>query len=224
MSGGCILLLSALNHDVTVALIQMSVVILLLLFCFDGATPLLKSAKLLAWLVIPIVLVHSLYSPGAIILPQFAIPISMEGAKTGAGLSLHLCLLFFAALLFSRQVEKGEWYLMAVRIPRFGNRIITYIILLDQCGDEIRAIIKDVMIEWKANSGNLSKYAEILATMPSSILKKSDEIAESIWRDWDDLESGFASLTMVRTGSSKARYLTLFSAILLCMFFVAMES
>lgn len=179
------LLTAVLNRSVVLALLQLSLFILVLLIYADGWRRILRAMTLLRWLLLPIILLHALFTPGALIIAGMAWPVSVEGLQAGFWFSLHLLVIFFAAMLFSQLLTRREWISVVLKTPLLGRAILPYALLMNRCWQRIRLMLSDEYEIWRSEKRGLRSLLLHLGAMPVHALRMSREVASDIWRDWD---------------------------------------
>ncbi|MDX8403725.1 MAG: hypothetical protein R8K54_04880 [Mariprofundaceae bacterium] len=184
-AGISFLMTAALNNTVTVALIQLTLFILILINLEQGYFTLQKSAKLLRWLIIPIVLLHALFTPGELIITGMAIPVSIEGLKSGLWFAFHLTVIFFSAIVFSRLLTNREWIRSVLKLPFIGVKVLPYALLLERGWSRIKTMLQDEYAAWKEHEKGMRSFALHLASLPVKALKQSSVHADELWNNWD---------------------------------------
>ncbi|MDQ6996057.1 MAG: hypothetical protein Q9M82_01170 [Mariprofundus sp.] len=84
----------------------------------------LRLLYLLRWFVIPIVLLHMLFTPGQLLLPGWPIAVSREGLMQGIRLSIHLSSIYVMAMMMFRLLTHAEWLHLLMLLPRIGERVM----------------------------------------------------------------------------------------------------
>lgn len=176
---------TALNHDAIVALIQLTLLLYLLLLHLKATDAVIRTSRLLIWIVAPTLVAHALFTPGELILSEYAVPVSVEGVNTGLWFSLRFALLFLAALALSRLLGRREWYTILSGIPRIGNRLTVYILLLEHSKKEVGSVIGEAISQWRGEGGGIGRLIAGLVALPATVLAGSHSAAESVWHDWE---------------------------------------
>jgi len=177
-----------MNRDIPLMLATLGSTILLLYLVCASWQPLWRAAKLLLWLLVPIFLLHLLFTPGQLLWPGSEIPFTREGLNEGLWLALRLCTLFYAAMLLSRSLRREEWAFYCLRLPYIGVHLLPYIKL----STPIRALVSQCMAEAKQELGesgglrNVSRTLQVLATVISSVWQGTAMEAKSVWQAWDE--------------------------------------
>jgi hypothetical protein len=174
--------------DISLMLAALCINILLLYLVCAAWQPLLRAAKLLMWLLVPIFLLHLLFTPGQLLWPGSGVPFTREGLLEGVWLALRLCALFYAAMLLSRSLRREEWVFYCLRLPVFGVHLLPYIKL----SSPIRALVSRCMAEAKqqlSESGglrNVSRALQVLAGLVVRVWRGTAMEAKSVWQAWDE--------------------------------------
>jgi len=177
-----------MNRDISIMLTALVSNILLLYLVCASWQPLLRAAKLLLWLLVPIFLLHLLFTPGQLIWPGSGMPFTKEGLNEGLWLALRLCALFYAAMLLSRSLRRDEWAFYCLRLPYIGVHLLPYMKL----SSPIRALVSRCMADAKQEldqSGglrNVSRALQVLTTLINSVWQGTAMEAKAVWKAWDE--------------------------------------
>lgn len=213
--GVTFLLTAVLNNLFAIALIQLFLIILILQRYQDGSSRALRALLLLRWLVVPIILLHTLFTPGAMIVSGMAWPISVEGIQSGLWLSFHLVVIFFSAMLFSMLLTHREWIVTALKVPWIGHQLLPYAILLDRCWNRIREMMSAAFSQWREDHKGVQYLVLCLAGLPSEALKVSRQTANEVWSNWDQSVNEIMTEKHAIPVSLIATLLALLSALLI---------
>jgi len=183
--GATFLLAAVVNHTTAVALFQLILSLFVLLQFESGRQRIIRALSLLRWLVIPIILLHALFTPGALVMAGMAWPVSVEGLQAGFWFSLHLIVIFFAAMLFSLLLTQSEWINSSLKTPLIGHALVPYTLLMNRCWNHIRSMLSDEYAVWRKEKQGLRMLLLHLSIMPVRALTQSREVASDIWNDWD---------------------------------------
>lgn len=182
-AGFCFLLAPLLHFSLPMATIQLLLMGLVIAFLLGASSALLSSVRLLAWLVAPTMILHALFSPGEFLIP--GIPVTKEGMTAGIRFSLHLTVIFIAAVQFSRLLTRQEWYSLICAMPYFGEKMAPYVLLVDYSGERVRKVVADALKHWKGSGGGVAGLPDELLLLPNRVLDMSRQHAESIWESWE---------------------------------------
>ena len=137
----------------------------------------LRAMKVLAFLMLPILALHMWMTPGRIWLAG----ISIEGLERGGWLSLHLVLMYFAAMLFSRLISLPEW--MALTALCGGQRLQSHLMLLMPLARQVRWRTQWLGRQWRRR-GSWRQLAPSLAAVMGQCLSVSQRQADALWLRW----------------------------------------
>jgi hypothetical protein len=178
-----------MNRDFPVLLFFLVGSLLLLRWLCSTWQPLLRAARLLLWLLVPILLLHLLFTPGQLLWPGSIVPFTREGLYAGVWLGLHLCTLFYAAMLLSRSLSQEEWVWYCLQLPRIGPRLLPYVKL----SAPLRALVGRGMAEARQqlylSKGirELPRLLHVITGLIARIWHDTEKEAEAVWRNWDEL-------------------------------------
>jgi len=183
--GLSLLLTAALNNLFYIAVIQLLISVSLLIVMTSGGRLLKESIRLLSWLVIPILLLHALFTPGELLIKGMAIPVSVEGIQLGGWFAFHLIAIFLSALVFSRLLSKDEWISFMLQIPGWGERLVPYALLLESGLKKNGEIVRQEYSNWQSCGKKLRQLPIHITTALTDTLNESGKDASELWHDWD---------------------------------------
>jgi len=191
-----------IDHDILLLLAALAVSMLLLRCMHATWKPLIRAARLLMWLFIPIVTLHLIFTPGQLIWPDSDIPFTQEGLYEGVWLALRLCALFYAAMLLSGSLGREEWALYCLRLPLIGARLLPYVKL----ALPMRALVSRKMAEAKQQMPGvegLSSFPRMLNALTAlftGVWHGSAAEARLVWDGWDDAAGAYQAHGEVTPG------------------------
>lgn len=144
----------------------------------------IKSFRLLLWLFVPTVLFHGLFSPGLYIQSPVYIPLTVEGLARGLHLSIHIALIFFAAMLLYRTLSIAEWYSCLNKLPK-ANTLQPYFLLIPQLRMRLYTILVEQKQSWRAMEQRWLHLPDMLVSSIQAMLSASQEEAELLWNNWE---------------------------------------
>ena len=145
----------------------------------DSWRPLVRAGKLLPWLLIPIIVMHMLFTPGRMLWPAAGIPVSAEGLREGAWLALRLATLFVAAMGMSRALTHQEWLYAAARIPGIGKKLAVYLRLAGPLHETVMREIRGRGLR------PLNRLPQTLAGLFHDVWQVAGETAGKVWSEWE---------------------------------------
>jgi hypothetical protein len=183
--GISLLLTTALNDLFYIAAIQLLISVSLLIVMTSGGRLLKESIRLLCWLVIPILVLHALFTPGELLVKGAAIPVSIEGIRLGGWFAFHLVAIFLSALVFSRLLSKEEWISFMLRMPGWGERLVPYALLLQSGLKKSGEIVRREYASWYSCGKKLRQLPIHITTALTDTLNENRKDASELWHDWD---------------------------------------
>lgn len=141
-----------------------------------------RSFRLLMWLFIPIVLLHSFFTPGTYIM---GLPVSIEGLKQSFVLSLNLACVFFTALLVMNVIEMKHLLQVLKKTQKLNHMMLPNLILLSRLRTLIPQALKMQRKQWQSLEHKWLALPDVLFETILSILKNSRDEAKLLWENWD---------------------------------------
>ncbi len=176
--------------------------ILLLLFSIalisvlDGhALTTIRLLRLLRWFLVPIILLHALFTPGQILWPDFFIVISREGLLQGLKLSLHISALFFVAMLMFRLLKRAEWLSYLLALPYVGKRLVTYVWMVSCMKMNSSLLLGDLRWQFRLRK-DVKRFPLLLMSAFRQSLNDASEYACSLWLRWPAQVVSLSPLSM----------------------------
>jgi len=159
-------------------LVLLALAVLLVRLFSASWMPLWRALRLLLWLLIPIVLLHLMFTPGRLLWPDSMLPFSREGLDQGLWLAFRLCVLFFAAMALSRSLNIAEWHYYSLRLPLIGKRMLPYM----QLAAPMRQMVGDYLKQQKIRP--LKGLPTMLATLFENVWHGAEAQADKVWNQW----------------------------------------
>jgi len=168
--------------------IGISVFLLLLsvtLICFlDGHTlTTIRLLRLLRWFVVPIILLHALFTPGQLLWPEFFIAISWEGLTQGLKLSIHLSVIFFVAMLMFHLLKRAEWLSYLLALPYVGKHLATYVWMMSCMKMNNGRLLGDLRCQFRLRK-DMKRAPLLLMSAFRKSLNDASEHACLLWLRW----------------------------------------
>jgi len=142
--GTGLLLLAVTSHSFAIAGGLLVLASILLRIVDTNWITVIRVLRLLRWFVIPILLLHVLFTPGQLLWPGWHIPMSREGLLQGLWLSLHLATIYSIAMLMFRLLKSHEWLGLLIRLPIFGERLVIHTLMLMSMKTNMTALLLHV--------------------------------------------------------------------------------
>lgn len=174
---------AATVDDYPLALAQLFLTMLLLRL-IDGSNEILhRGLRLVAWLIVPLVALHLLFTPGRLLIPALGGGPSIEGVRAAGWLSLRLALLFFAALLLLRSLRQREWLALAVQLPWLGRRLSLHVQLLPCMQRQLAELVRRYHQAWRLR-GRPLWAPELLLGLLHQVLTLGRLSGAALWLRW----------------------------------------
>lgn len=173
-----------LLHHIPAAIVELLLVWAMLRLLTGSYAIHLQAWRLLRWLIVPIFILHLLFTPGTLVFPGSGIPLSVEGVNEALWLSLRLALLFYAALLLSRALSVREWIGFISAIPVIGPRMRSYLYLFIPMYHAMSELTRRYRDMWLLR-GRKRALGVLLAAMLQEVMGVGRQLAENLWLRWD---------------------------------------
>ncbi len=156
---------------------------LLIRFIESNWLTILRLSKLLVWFIVPILILHALFSPGQLLLPGTGIPVTEEGLHLGLVLSARLAAMFTAAMLMFRMLSQAEWLRVIVAVPLIGKRLLPFVWMIRpmqrQVGFRLRLIQRQYGLRrhWRM-------LPQVLLSACAQALATATPVSRTLWLRW----------------------------------------
>ena len=147
--------------------------------------------RVLRWLLVPIVLLHLIFTPGAYVFPQLGGP-SYEAVYTAVRLSLRLGLIFMAGMILSRVLNVREWSDALLAMPWVGPRLFPYVRLMFPMRTSMERFVRSYQQHWRLRRRRFSAddLAALLSGLFTQVMEWSRRQGAILWLRWGDQEKG----------------------------------
>ncbi|GAV20701.1 hypothetical protein MMIC_P1674 [Mariprofundus micogutta] len=177
------LLLSITTTDTLLTLLLISVAALLIRGLDGVWQNLIHMLRLLRWFVLPILLLHLLFSHGELIFPGSGLPFTWQGIGQGLWLSIHLVCIFIVAMLMFRALNISEWNRLLLSLPLVGKYLPVYLMMLTPMRQQIHIVLNQLKQQWMLRR-DWSKLPLLLLTSFRLALSCSRDQAACLWLRW----------------------------------------
>lgn len=151
--------------------------------------PVLRAARLLLWLVVPVLLLHLIFTPGALLWPGSPVPFTREGLQQGVWLALRLCAMFYVAMLLSRSLSREEWTYYCLRLPLVGPRLLTYVKLSPAMRSLASRSLGEAKVNLNAGWRSAPDIPAELGELVSRVWQGALVEATGVWQQWEHEEA-----------------------------------
>jgi len=146
---------------------------------------LIKSWRVLRWLLIPMFIFHILFTPGEIVWVGFALPISYEGLMLALQLSLKLCEMFICALLLGHLLPMQLWLKSLQKISFLQYLLMPYLRLMPMMLRRVPILVRRTYRAWCLESKKVKTLAHYMTELVMAVEKDSRRRAKYVWLSWD---------------------------------------
>jgi len=189
------LLFLAITASSMLAAVLLAVFALVLIRVLDGSwRTCFRLLRLLRWFVIPILLLHMLFTPGQLLLPGWPIGVSREGLMQGAWLSVHLITIYAMAILMFRLLAHAEWLRLLMRIPRVGEQMMLQALMMMSMKQHMGKLLSYVHQQFRLRY-DWKKFPLMLMAAFGRALADASTHAHMLWLRWPQQSCMLAPLT-----------------------------
>lgn len=142
-----------------------------------------RALAVLRWLIIPILLLHLLMTGGERLWPESGLPLSLDGLRIGAHLSLNLLTYYSVAMLVSRLWRQDELLAYAPRVPYIGRYLFPYLLALPA----VRGAVQGSLLRFKQQFDLRLAWRQagiLLTSLLRHMLMVSAKCSQGIWLRW----------------------------------------
>ncbi len=171
------------SRSILLSLFLAALAALLIRFIESNWLTMLRLSKLLVWFIVPILILHALFSPGQLLLPGTGIPVTEEGLHLGLLLSARLAAMFTAAMLMFRMLSQAEWMHVIVAVPMIGKRMLPFVWMIrpmqQQVGFRLRLIQRQYGLRrhWRM-------LPQVLLSACAQALATATPVSRTLWLRW----------------------------------------
>ncbi len=143
----------------------------------------LRVLGLLRWFVIPILLLHTLFTPGQLLLPGFPVAVSREGLLQGVWLSIHLISIYALAVLMFRLLSREEWLRLILLLPGIGERMMVQILMMISMKNHMAGLLSCLRQQYCLRH-DWKKTPLLLMSAFKQTLLDASAYAQMLWLRW----------------------------------------
>jgi len=166
--------------------------------------------RLLRWFVIPILLLHMLFTPGQLLLPGWPIGVSREGLMQGLWLSIHLTGIYAMAILMFRLLDHAEWLRLLMLLPRFGEPMMVKALMMMSMKQHMARLLSDLRQQFRLRF-DWKKLPLVLMAAFSHALTDASTHAQILWLRWP--QQSYLPVTLVDGSRATMSHRYLFSTL-----------
>jgi len=183
LSGFAMLFLSLITTSVWLCLV-LAVLAAGMIRLLDGDwTRCLRVLGLLRWFVIPILLLHLLFTPGQLLWPGFPVAVSREGLVQGIWLSIHLTSIYILAILVFRLLRREEWLRFILIMPGIGERLMVQALMMMSMKNHMTELLSLLRQQYGLRH-HWKKTPLLLISAFRQALADASAFAQMLWLRW----------------------------------------
>jgi len=177
------LALVLMNHALQTSIFLVFILVFLLRLLHGNFAPLIRLFMLLRWFLLPILIIHGLFSPGELLIKNFPFPITWEGVWQGVWIGVHFTALFLAAMLLANLLRQREWLALLAAVPLLNKHICEYMIMLAMMNRRISDLLGQTNRQWLLRKKWSYAPAMLIGAMRQSIAAGRDQ-SHVAWLRW----------------------------------------
>jgi len=154
----------------------------------------LRVLGLLRWFILPILLLHTLFTPGQLLLPGFPIAVSREGLVQGMWLSVHLITIYAMAMLLFRLLSRDEWLRFILLLPGIGERLMVQVLMMVSMKNHMAELLSYLRQQYGLRH-DWKKIPLLLMSAFKQALIDASAYAQMLWLRWPQQLSTLVSAT-----------------------------
>jgi len=189
LAGWGLLFAAIMCHSLLLSVLYLTLSVCLIRLLEGSWLTVIRLFRLLRWFVMPILFLHALFSPGALIFPGLPLPLTWEGINQGVWLSVHLSTIFAAALLLSRLLQRSEWMHALMLLSFASKRIIILQMMMSAMKINITGQLRHLRQQWKLRSDWRMAALFVLASFCMALAAGRDQ-ARMLWLRWPTAGNG----------------------------------
>ncbi len=172
------------NHRFDLGLVQLAASLILLRVACRNFDAIISSLKLLLWLLVPIIVLHALFSPGELLVAGMWPSVSREGVVLGLELGARLLLLYFSGMLLLYALDQREWLQQLICIPFFGIYLVEGLVLFVPLQNHIQSIFRTSISALKVSGIHGWRRVLIAPEVFARSLYQGRMLARQLWLRW----------------------------------------
>ncbi len=182
--GLSLLTLATLAVEIALGLLLSSIAIILIYFVEQSWRRVVRILKLLRWCIVPILLLHILFSSGQYLFPGMPIPLTREGLMRGLQLSIHLSSIFFSASFLFLCLRQHEWFKFILALPFIHHeKSVSYMLTMMPMRNSVKAVVDGFQQQWHLRK-HWKDVPLLLVSIFRSTLAAASDQAEQLWLRW----------------------------------------
>lgn len=186
--GSSLLAAALVTKEFWLALAQLCFALAALRLLAGSWLPVLDAWRVLRWVLVPIVLLHVISTPGTLIAPELlgGKGPSYEGVRTAAWLCLRLSLIFATAMIVCRVLGRDEWVRLLLNVPWLGRRVLPYVRLITPMRVSLQRLLRGYLVTWRARCGrrSMTQLGGVCSGLFAQVMGWSRQQGAVLWMRW----------------------------------------
>jgi len=203
--GSGLLLFAISNISFGVAMVLMAAAAMIMRSLDGNWMTTLRLLRLLRWFVIPILLLHVLFTPGQLLWPGLPVSVSREGLMLGLWLSVRLATIYAMAMLMFRLLRQSEWLGLLIRAPKFGEQLMVRALVLMSMKKHMTERLLHLRQQFNLRH-DWKKMPLLLMTVFRQTLTDASSYAQMLWLRWPQQVSMLIPVSSAYKAPTKQRY------------------
>lgn len=156
---------------------------LLIVMLDESWRNLVRALRVLRWFLVPILLLHLVFSGGERLWPESGLPLSLEGLKTGLWLSLKLMTFYSLAMLLSRLLLREELLSLLAALPKVGARLYPYTLSMHIVRQSVQLSLNQFRQQFQLRR-DWRRTGVMLASLLHQMLRAASSCTHLLWLRW----------------------------------------
>jgi len=140
-----------------------------------------RAFRYLRWLLLPVILLHLVFSPGMLLAPSLPWSPSREGVDVALWQSLRLINWFLSGWLLAYLLSHHEWQYLLTRLPKVGHHWTTLLIALPPMLHRSQQMLMQMRWRWRMERGKWRDIPSVATSMVVMVLAQGTSQAEAHW-------------------------------------------
>jgi len=144
-----------------------------------------RAMSVIKWFVVPIILLHVLFSGGERIWPATGLPLSLDGLRAGTELSLMLAIFYLVAMFISRLWRQNEVFALAEGLPLVGSLMYPFLVSLFAVRSAVRNDLEQFRQQFLLRR-QWRHAGVLLTTILHRMFSLSTACSRVVWLRWPE--------------------------------------
>lgn len=165
------------------AVILLIVSTLLVVMLDHGWRNIVRALRVLRWFLIPILVLHVVFSGGERLWPEWGMPLSLDGLKAGIWLCLKLMTFYSLAMLLSRLMRREEVLSLLAALPNLGARLYPYTLSMHIVRHSVQSSLNQFRAQFQLRR-DWRRSGIMLSSLLHQMFNASSFCSRTLWLRW----------------------------------------